>query len=335
MKTIKSFTFLILPFLILSCEMEIPEHLTPYPVEISEWFPLLEVPENNPLTVEGVQLGRMLYYDEILEQDQVNSCSSCHVQEFGFTSTATDGAPPVLPHVNLTWSDAFLWNGKLEGTLEDTMLFEVEEFFKTDFSQLNNHPTYPALFKNVFGVDEITSYETALALAQFLRVLISDNSKFDRFMKGLEPLTPSELNGYLIFNTEKGDCFHCHGYPLMTDNLFHNNGLNSTFEGEDRGRHLVTGYFYDMGTFKTPTLRNVGLRTYYMHDGRFQTLEEVIEHYNSGVLYSVTLDPLMTHSRTTTNLNLTEQEKEDLVAFLKTLTDTSILNNPEFSNPFE
>ena len=335
MKTIKLFTFLILPFLILSCDLKPPEHLTPYPVEISEWFPLLEVPENNPLTVEGFQLGRMLFYDEILEQDQVNSCSSCHFQELGFTSTATDGAPPVMPLVNLAWSDAFFWNGNVEGTLEDLMLFDLEEFLKTDFSLLNNHPTYPALFKNVFGVDEITSYETALALAQFLRVLISDNSKLDRVMKGLESLTPSELNGYIIFNTEKGDCFHCHGYPLMTDNLFHNNGLNSTFEGEDRGRHLVTGYFYDMGKFKTPTLRNVELRTYYMHDGRFQTLEEVIEHYNSGVLYSVTLDPLMAHSRTTTKLYLTEQEKEDLIAFLKTLTDTSILNNPEFSNPFE
>ncbi len=163
--------------------------------------------------------------------------------------------------------------------------------------------------------------------------MISYNSKLDKRLRNEISLTPSELNGFVIYVTERGDCFHCHNIDagrLMTDNLFHNNGLDSVFT--DLGRGAITGNAFDYGKFLTPTLRNIALTAPYMHDGRFQTLEEVVEHYNSGGKASATVDPLMKHVGT--GLNLSNQEKADLVAFLKTMTDTSFINDTRFRSPF-
>ena len=152
-----------------------------------------------------------------------------------------------------------------------------------------------------------------------MRTLITSNSKVDKFLRGELQLSPSELNGYAIFNSEKGDCFHCHGTAMYTDHFFHNNGLNAMHSETNMGRYLVTNDVDDMGKFYSPSLRNIELTAPYMHDGRFTTLEEVVDHYNSGGIYSPTIDPLM--KKVGVGLQLTNQEKKDLVTFLKALTD--------------
>ena len=299
------------------------------------YFPLLEVPAENPLTAEGIELGRRLYYDTLLSANgpfNGRSCSSCHFQSDSF-SVPTPGRA-VLPHVNLAWSRNFLWTGKVSGTLEDVMRFEVEEFFEVDVNVLQSHPGYRARFLQVYGQETITQELVAKALAQWFRRMTSSNSKFDRHLMHTEVLSDAELSGMMIFQTESGDCFHCHGLPLMSDNSFHNIGLNAAFTGEDQGRFLVTGDPSDLGAFKAPTLRNIALTAPYMHDGRFETLAEVVEHYNSGVHPSPSLDPLMTKPGQMTELLLSPAQKADLVAFLHTLTDDGFVNDTALASPF-
>lgn len=302
------------------------------------YFPQLEQPADNPATAEGIQLGRRLYYDPILSTNGPmagRSCSSCHAQELGFSVPNTPaGFLDVLPHVNLGWSSNFLWEGQVQGTLEDIMRFEVEEFFAVDVDVLQQHPEYPHRFQRAFGSATITPDAVGKALAQWFRSMISSNSRFDQYVRYETTLTPSETNGMLLYLTETGDCFHCHGMPLLSDNGFHNIGLDSVFTGHDQGRFLVTGDPADLGAFKTPTLRNIALTAPYMHDGRFATLEEVIEHYNSGVKHSASLDPIMTKPGKETGLNLTPQQKADLVAFLHTFTDPVFLADTALADPF-
>lgn len=309
------------------------EGYDPTPVELSypAWFPKMPVSEDNPLTKEGIALGRKLYYDPLLHPQGSMSCSSCHLQEQSFTIATTGTA--VLAHVNLGWSRAFLWNGAVEGTVEDIMLFEVKDFFASDMGKLQNHPEYPGLFFTAFGQHTITAELCASALAQFIRSMISANSRYDRYYPGQIQPTAEEVAGYEIFNSERGDCFHCHTPPLFTDNMFHNIGLDSVFDADNTGRYEVTGNKADRGLFKTPTLRNVALTAPYMHDGRFQTLEEVIEHYDHGVKYSQTLDPIMTKAGKAQGLQLTAEDKANLLAFLRSLTDTSYTTGPAFSAP--
>lgn len=331
----KYLLFLLLPAVILltvNCNKESspsPKQViynpTPYEIIIPAGFPYMIIPEDNPATIEGVQLGRMLYYDSIIDKGNERACGQCHVQENSFTSDDN-----VLPHVNLAWMKAYLWNGKVEGVLENIMLFEVEQFFETDLNKLNAHSGYPELFKKAFGTDTITSKEIAYALAQFVRTLTSYNSRYDRFLKGETTLTLSEEAGRLLFFSEEGDCFHCHGTILLTDNSFHNNGMDSL---PIKGRAEITGNQNDIGKFKTPTLRNIEFTAPYMHDGRFTSLEEVIDFYSEGLIWSPTIDPLMKQVHLG-GVQLTEEEKSDLVSFLKTFSDTAFINNPNFSSPF-
>jgi len=308
---------------------------TPYSLEYPEYFPNLQIPEDNPMTVEGVKLGRSLYYDVKLSENgpmEGFSCSACHNQTTSFSNNVAGTS--VLAHVNLAWNKSFLWEGKVAGNLEDIMKFEVEAFFKTDMYVLKSDPNYPDMYDDAFGSTAINSQRTAYALAQFFRTLISGNSKYDRVYRHEESYTESELRGQEIFLTERGDCFHCHTFPLLTENLFHNNGLDSVHSEENYGRYNVTGNMTDMGLFKTPTLRNVELTAPYMHDGRYATLHEVVEHYNTGVKHSNTLDPIMTKPGKEFGLGLTQQDKDDLVAYLKTFTDTTYINNPNLGSPF-
>ncbi len=300
---------------------------TPYELKVPAFFPILDLPADNPQTEQGIKLGRMLYYDPALHIDSTESCASCHIQANSFSSDAA-----VLPHLNLGWSSAFLWNGKVQGTLEDIMLFEAKDFFKTDLDRLRRHPEYPRLFYEAFGQDTITYELAARALAQFQRTMVSSNSKYDRVLDQSSGvfLTDAELNGYDIFFSEKGDCFHCHGGILFTDNQFHNNALDANPEV---GLSEITGQPLDRGKFKTPTLRNIELTGPYMHDGRYATLEEVIDFYSEGLQPSETVDPLM-KSVHLGGKHLTAQEKSDLIAFLKTLTDTSYTTNPALASPF-
>jgi len=301
-------------------------------LEVSDSFPPLIIrPDNQPMK-ERIELGRMLYYDKGLATGDLTgkSCASCHQQASSFSSKLSTA---VLAHVNLGWASYFLWNGAEEGTLEDVMTFEARDFFKMDLDLIRNDPTYKALFEKAFEDGAVTYDHAGKAIAQFTRSMISDNSKFDKYLRGELQLDSSEMRGYLIFNSERGDCFHCHALPFFTDSDFHNIGLMTKFKDHE-GRYNVTGRTADVGAFKTPTLRNIELTAPYMHDDRFETLEEVIEHYNSGVLNSPVLDPIMTKPGKETGLHLTDGQKSDVVAFLKTLTDDSFIADPDFSDPF-
>lgn len=308
---------------------------TPFDPDVPYYFPQMDVPVDNRLTTEGIELGRRLYYDPILSTNgpfDGRSCSSCHHQAQSF-SVPTAGRA-VMPHVNLGYSRNFLWTGAVTGTLEDVMRFEVEDFFQVDVSVLQTSSDYRSRFLNVYGTETITQELVAKALAQWFRRLTSSNSKFDRYLLHTEMLSPQELNGMMVYLTETGDCFHCHGIPLMSDNDFHNIGLDSEFNGADQGRFQITGNPADMGAFKSPTLRNIALTAPYMHDGRFATLEEVVEHYNSGVQTSPSLDPLMTKPGQMTQLVLTPTQKADLVSFLHTLTDNDFISDTSLASPF-
>lgn len=319
---------------------------TPYDLVIPEGFPDMEIPEDNPMTEEGVALGRMLFYDPILSADNTQSCASCHAQEFGFTdngrqfSVGIDGIAGTrnsMPIINAGWMPSLFWDGS-RVSLEDQAFepipnpIEMHQSWPEAVNKLKADPDYPDLFFDAFGTREIDSFLVVKAIAQFERILISSNSKWDRYLRGEVQLTQAESKGFEIFFTEKGDCFHCHTTILFTDQIFHNNGLDATHT--DQGLFDVTGNANDIGKFKTPTLRNLDYTGPYMHDGRFETLEEVIDFYSHGVQFSPTIDPLMKQVQQG-GIQLTDDEKESLLAFLKTLNDPSFIENPEFSDPFK
>lgn len=300
---------------------------TPLEVAVPSGFPPMEIPEDNPTTVEGVALGRQLYYDNRLSPDASRACADCHHQAESFSSTNAEG---VLPHVNLAWSENFLWNGATSGTLEDAMHMEVDEFFATDAARLNE-PDLAAMFRAAFGSDAPTTDEAALAIAQFQRTLTSGNSRDDRYVGGeLSALSDSEIRGRDLFYSERGECFHCHATRLFTDNQFHNNGLDATVAGA--GRAVVTGRSLDDGCYKTPTLRNVAQTAPYMHDDRFATLEDVVAFYSDGMSYSPSVDALMQNAHDG-GPHYTEQEQADLVAWLRALSDDEFLSAPALAAP--
>ena len=324
----------------------------PYSLKIPELFqqklidPL--IPSNNPLTEEGVALGKKLFFDRKLSGNNTQACASCHKPQNSFTdntrfSNGIDGvfgSRNSMPLMNLAWNftDKFAWDGKELG-LERQALepvknpIEMHSNWANVAEKLQQDPEYPTLFLRAFGTTTIDSSLVTKAIAQFERILISGNAKFDQYLLGNATLSLEELNGFAIFmDEEKGDCFHCHGSdnnPLWTDNGFHNNGLDSTFD--DLGLGAVTGDPNDNGTFRSPSLRNLNFTAPYMHDGRFATLEEVINHYSEGLQFSSTIDPLM-KKVSQGGVQLTPQEKLDLKAFLLTLTDPEFINNPDFRN---
>ncbi|MBT8244326.1 MAG: cytochrome-c peroxidase [Winogradskyella sp.] len=350
---------LILISLLLSCSSDndegySPLEITPTPVnlEIPQIFsnnilpPV--IPTENPLTEQGIALGKRLFFDRILSGDQTISCASCHSPQNAFTDdTPTsigidgiNGTRNSMPLFNLAWNynERFAWDGK-ELSLERQALEPVENPIEmhSDWgdvvSRLQNHPEYPQLFEEAFETTMITKELTVKAIAQFERTLISANSKFDRYTLGQTALTTQELNGLDVFLREdKGDCFHCHGSPnnpLWTNNDFHNNGLDATFT--DLGLGAVTGDPNDNGKFRTPSLRNLAFTAPYMHDGRFATLEEVIDFYSEGLQNSATIDPLMKNV-TQGGVQLSDEDRADLKVFLLSLSDPSFLTNPAFQN---
>jgi len=301
----------------------------PHPISIEipdPSFPKLPDPPENPLTKEGIALGKRLYYDPIIDGQGNRSCGTCHLQEYSFSS-----GDAVLPHLNLGFDQVFLWNGAVDGSLEDAMRFEVIDFFATDVSALNAHEEYPVLFKEAFGIENIEQEHVALALAQFQKTVNSYNSKYDKYKRGESSFTSLEKQGEFIFFSEIGDCFHCHSAPLFKDNKIHNNGLNKHYsEIADQGHFQVSGNPLDSGKFKTPTLRNIALTAPYMHDGRFATLEEVIGFYSYGVHSNDLVDPLMKKAHNG-GVALEKEEVQALVAFLHTLTDKTFINNADFA----
>ena len=317
----------------------LPEGTRPYPVRITRRFPQVTLPTDNPLTVEGVALGKRLFFDPILSVNNSQSCSSCHDQSSAFSdprrvSPGAHGQPGkrnAMPLFNLAWaSEGLFWDGRARSLREQVLMpitdpTEMGESIGNVLSKLRADATYPADFQKAF-VDGITSVTLAKSLEQYLLTLVSQDSGFDRAVRKRGELTEQEKQGLSLFVTEHdparglrgADCFHCHGGTLFTDNRFHNNGL--ALESGDIGQMAITGNTADRGKFKTPSLRNIALTAPYMHDGRFATLEEVIDHYNSEVKRTETLDPNL-GKHPAAGLGLSEPEKKALVAFLKTLTD--------------
>ncbi|MBN9482283.1 MAG: hypothetical protein BGO70_17045 [Bacteroidetes bacterium 43-93] len=298
-------------------------------------FPLANIPSDNQFTEERIALGKQLYYDARLSNNG-ESCNSCHKQNMGFAGDSVstfDNGLSKPPLVNLAWYNIFMWTGRLQGTLEDVMFAEITKRFNTDIGKINAIQDYRDKFCKYYGVSNITAQDLAKPLAQFMRVLTSSNSKYDKFVRGESGLTDYEMKGYDIFFSEKGDCFHCHAAVVLTDDMMHNNGIDSVYAKDiDKGYYNVTHSEYDLGKFKTPNLRNVALRTEFMHDGRFKTLMDVVNFYDHGVHIGVpSIDPIMTKpAKLNGGLHLTDEEKAQLIAFLNTFTDTTMTNNPFF-----
>lgn len=309
--------------------------MTPYNWTNPARFPVADIPADNVMYVERISLGKKLFYDTRLSNNG-ESCETCHKQSMGFSATGVsdfDKGLQKMPLVNLAWYKNFMWSGRIVGTLEDVMYAELTKRFSTDFAKINAIQEYKDLFCKYYGTDNITAELMAKPLAQFMRVLVSKNNKYDRYLLGLENFTYTEQQGANIFFTEKGDCFHCHVQVLATDNSFHNNGIDSLYAKDiDKGRFNFTGNNADLGVFRTPNLRNVALRTEFMHDGRFKTLEEVVEFYDHQVHIGVkNIDPIMVKpAKLNGGLHLTTLEKQQLVAFLKTFTDDDFINNKDF-----
>jgi cytochrome c peroxidase len=306
---------------------------------ITQRFPQIKLPADNPLTQEGVALGRQLFHDTRLSVNNTQSCASCHDQTHAFADARRfslgaqqqAGKRNAMPLFNLAWHQSFFWDGRAS-TLREQVLMpiqdknEMNETLPNVIAKLDADAGCQTAFERAFGSPEITSERIAKALEQFLLTFISQESRFDRAARKMTVLTESEKRGLRLFVTEfdpkrglrGADCFHCHGGTLFASQAFANNGLE--LAQYDIGRMAVTKSDADRGKFKTPSLRNIARTAPYMHDGRFATLEEVVEHYSSGVRRSPALDPnLAKHPEQ--GIQLTAQEKADLVAFLKTLTD--------------
>ena len=338
----------------------------PYALELPTYFgDNFTFPEENPLTVEGVALGRMLFYEKKLSRNNAISCASCHQQSKAFTdgldrSIGIDGqrtSKSAMSLANMAWSSHFFWNGR-SPTLEDQALepienpIEMDQSLSVTTSKLQADSQYPEAFNNAFGSTDITPKRIADALAQFQRTLISSNSRYDKFLLGEEELTAQESLGMELFFTHPsppllrgGNCGDCH-VNILTSGVneffagFRNNGLEDD-DGLEDGLSTVTGKATDRGKFKVPTLRNIALTAPYMHDGRFATLEDVLDHYNEHVQRSATLDPLIIEASNEEivtgadiKLHLTQEEKEAIIAFLHTLTDNEFITNEKFSDPF-
>lgn len=318
------------------------------------FFPSIP-PTQNPATVEGVALGRMLFYDPILSQDSSFSCASCHRQASAFAdggqrfSLGLHGDSTkrnTQPLFNLNWPRQFFWDGR-SASLEDQAFHPVRDQKELDLDwasateRIQRNPRYIKAFRAAFGRAEIDSTLIAKAIAQFEQTLISNNSKFDRVLRGEERFSPDELQGFILANDQAGgDCLHCHptdAHALGTTNAFSNNGLQSARsleDLEDLGLYQVTGNPADAGKFRIPSLRNVALTAPYMHDGRFASLEAVIDFYSEGLQANFNIDSKMQFAHQG-GLQLDSLEKRQLIAFLHTLTDSTFIQNPAFSNPFQ
>lgn len=315
------------------------------------------IPADNELTVQTVKLGRMLFYETRLSRDNTQSCASCHVQATGFSDTNTfsigingfPGGRQAMAAFNMAYNtNEFFWDGRAHLLRDQSLLpiqdsLEMDQSLDTVVALLSEDQEYLDQFIRAFGTDEITPERMSLAMEQFMNSIVSVNSKFDQVLRGDATFTPSEERGRRLFFAEfnpgfpdssGADCAHCHGGSNFENDLYMNNGLDADADMTDYGRENATGNANDRGKFKVPTLRNIELTPPYMHDGRFKTLEEVVEHYNTGLVGSSTLDPTLLYPLNAGGLQLDAQDVADLVAFLKTLTDYDMINNPEYADPF-
>lgn len=339
-------------------------------------FPAPVIPTTNPLSDEKIALGRQLFYDKRLSGNGTQSCASCHHQDKAFTDGKTlavgstgdihprnsQGLANVVYHATLTWANPALTelerqmevpmfgDNPVEMGINDGNKQEVLGRFKSDAAVLK-------LFQSAFprDADPVSFSNIIAAIASFERILISNDSKYDQFIRKETTLSVSEARGMNLFMGETAECFHCHGsfnfndqtkYQGLSqvDTPFHNTGLYNIdgrggFPFPNRGLFEFTSKAQDMGAFRAPSLRNVAVTGPYMHDGSIATLKEVLDFYAAGGRHITSgiyagdgrVNPYK--SDLITRINLSEQDKVDLVNFLNTLTDEKFLKNPKFASP--
>ena len=321
----------------------------PYLFPTINYFPKMPVNHINLATVNGVELGRYLFYDPILSNDSTFSCSTCHQQKNAFSDSPNKFTKGIngalqsrntLPLFNLAWYSALFWDGRAH-TIESQVFHPVRDKnemnlnWKTAEKKINRSKFYKKLFKKTFGNVVIDSILISKVIAQFERTLISYNAKYDKVIRNEAKYTMDELEGFELLNDmTKGNCLHCHtsdGDGLGTTGLFSNNGLDPYVT--DFGFGKITNNNRDNGKFKIPSLRNLLFTAPYMHDGRFKTLDEVIEFYSSGLQISPTIDSKMEFAHQGGS-KFTTLEKTKIISFLRTLSDSSFITNKQFSNPF-
>lgn len=304
-------------------------------IDVPAAFPEPRIPADNALTRARIDLGRKLFFDKQLSRTREVSCGSCHLQENAFADPrrlsvgvegklGTRNAPSLA---NMAYNRDFFWDGGVP-TLEQQAIQPIINPLEMDMTmnevveRVAADPSYAGLFMSAYNAEAKPEWVTK-AIASFVRTLISGNSRYDRYQQGdSAALTASEKRGKELFFGEKAECFHCHLGYNFTNNVFSNNGLYAVYE--DKGRQLITENPADEGKFKVPTLRNIAVTAPYMHDGSLATLEEVVEHYMSGGKAHPGKDPVIQP------FTLSDQERTDLINFLKSLTDESFLTNPKF-----
>ncbi|RAK66218.1 cytochrome-c peroxidase [Hymenobacter edaphi] len=315
---------------------------------------MASMPADNPLTEEGVALGRMLFYEKKLSSDGTLSCGSCHQQSKAFTDGRARAlgvggrqhARGSMALMNLAWAQDFTWDGshtQLEQQarvpLENPL--EMNQPLAAGVAKLQQTGNYPKLFGRAFGSAKITEENVLKALAQFQRTLVSSNSRYDKALRFERSLSSTERQGKQLLGhatsfVRGAECVHCHDTELFVGpkHTFFNNGLGLP-PFTDPGRGGITGVAFDRGMFKAPSLRNVALTAPYMHDGRLRTLEEVLDHYSEHVQASPNVDPQLLNSPNDPSgrILLTPLEKQKIIAFLHTLTDSTFITDPRFSDP--
>jgi cytochrome c peroxidase len=295
----------------------------------------------NPIEKNKVNLGRVLFYDPILSENNSISCESCHSPYSAFThidhalshgiydSIGTRNSPALM---NLAWKKSFMWDGAINNLDMQALApishpLEMGSSIKKVVIKLQASKKYRQLYFQAYGDSIPTGEKTLKALSQFLLTLVSSNSKYDKVMSGDLQFTTQEKNGYALFQK---NCSSCHREPLFTNDEFANNGLPENPSLKDKGRMHITLDSTDTYKFKIPTLRNIEYTYPYMHDGRFKKLSEVMNHYTSGIIQSKTLAPELKEK-----IKLTENEKVDLISFLLTLSDKEFVFNSNHTYPKE
>ncbi len=321
----------------------------PYVFPALSTFPAMPLPPH-PITIEGVALGRRLFYDPILSADGTLACASCHHQQHAFAAsvrfdTGVSGVLQprnTLPLFNLAWAGSMFWDGRA-ATIEEQVFHPVRNATEMNLpwtqvaQRLNGDQQYRAAFRQVFGNRLVDSTMVANVVGQFLRTLLSYRTLYDRVIQGLDTFDKDQRMGYELANDmTRGDCLHCHPIddnPLGTTFLFSNNGLDAAPAAfADKGRGAVTGRAADNGKFKIPSLRNLAYTAPYMHDGRFATLADVIDFYSEGVKPSPTIDNKMEFVHMG-GAHLSATEKRQIMAFLLTMSDTAFVTDPAHGAP--
>ena len=313
-----------------------------YDLEIPADFPALAFDrDKNPVTVNGVALGKKLFYEGRLSRNNSISCGFCHIQENAFThhghpvSHGIDnrlGIRNASPIQNMAFLRNYTWDG-VSHNLDERSLVPITTDFEMDSSmpevvgKLNTDANYKKLFKAAFGDENITGERVLKAISQFMATMVSADSKYDRVLKGKTAFTAEENEGYKLF---RNNCASCHSGALFTDESFRNTGMYYNAQYNDRGRYRVTLDWNDNMKFRVPSLRNVEYTAPYMHDGRFTTLEAVLNFYSDLVENQPNLDPLLKKDGHI-GIRMNPSEKQYIIAFLKTLSDQNFITNKAFA----